>query len=251
MPIDALSTAEEVAYILDDCTPGVVLASRGTAPVLERALTLGRARPRVLVLDDVAIEPSAEGSHKSVAVDAAHTLAIIYTSGTTGKSQGRDAVGGQPRRQRQRRDCVPATTDPRRGCCCSCPSTTSCPWPALSWPLLSRVGTVVFATSLAGEALLATLQRNAVTLIVGVPRFYDMLHRALLREDPGEPRRSVTLRPGTRASDRARSHVSCLGPFTDASAVIFATSSAVAPPCRPRRPAPSTSSASTSAKGTG
>jgi long-chain acyl-CoA synthetase len=38
---------------------------------------------------------------------------------------------------------------------------------------------VVFATSLVGEALLATLRRNGVTVIVGVPRFFDMLHRAL------------------------------------------------------------------------
>jgi long-chain acyl-CoA synthetase len=45
-------------------------------------------------------------------------------------------------------------------------------------PLLAG-STIVFATSLAGPELVATLQRNAVTTIVGVPRFYDLLARAL------------------------------------------------------------------------
>ena len=49
---------------------------------------------------------------------------------------------------------------------------------ALMAPLFAG-STIVFATSLAGPELVATLQRNAVTTIVGVPRFYDLLARAL------------------------------------------------------------------------
>jgi long-chain acyl-CoA synthetase len=49
---------------------------------------------------------------------------------------------------------------------------------SLAAPLFAG-STIVFATSLAGEALVATLRRNAVTTIIGVPRFYDMLARAL------------------------------------------------------------------------
>jgi long-chain acyl-CoA synthetase len=39
--------------------------------------------------------------------------------------------------------------------------------------------TIVFATSLAGDKLTKLLQQHAVTAIVGVPRFYDLLHHAL------------------------------------------------------------------------
>ena len=47
--------------------------------------------------------------------------------------------------------------------------------------------TIVFATSLAGEELLATLKTHAITTIVGVPRFYDLLHRALRERIDASP----------------------------------------------------------------
>ena len=48
---------------------------------------------------------------------------------------------------------------------------------ALVAPLFAG-STVVIADSLAGEELVATLRRHAVTTIVGVPRFYELLGRA-------------------------------------------------------------------------
>jgi long-chain acyl-CoA synthetase len=175
VPIDAMSSAEEVAYILADCAPSIVFASQGTAAVLEHALTLAGAQPRVVPLDEV---PQDQDSAKAVRVPSDQILAVIYTSGTTGSPKG---VMLSAANLEANVSAVVAAGYFGEKCraLLLLPLHHVLPLAGALMAPLASGGRVVFATSLAGEALVATLQRNAVTVIIGVPRFYDMLHRAL------------------------------------------------------------------------
>ena len=88
VPIDYLSTADEVAYILNDSKPEIIFTSNESEKVLNEAVELADYEPAILIMDD--IESSVDSSHE---INFPHfekdkTLLIIYTSGTTGSPKG-------------------------------------------------------------------------------------------------------------------------------------------------------------------
>lgn len=179
-PIDHLSTPEEVAYVLDDCAPGTVFCSETTRPVLERALALARHRPALLDLAELggAAAGADEGTGHEPLVVAEEDLAlVVYTSGTTGNPKGvMLSFGNLFANMRAVADEGYYTADAR--VLLLLPLHHVLPLVgALVAPLFAG-GRVVFATSLAGEELVRTISSNAVTTLIGVPRFYELLGRA-------------------------------------------------------------------------
>ena len=184
VPIDHLSSAEEVAYVLDDCGPGAVFCSEKTRPVLERALALARHCPRVLGLaeplqpdDGDETSGSAAAGAPTLRVEESALALIVYTSGTTGNPKGvMLSFGNLLANVRPVVEEGYYTADAR--VLLLLPLHHVLPLVgALVAPLFAG-STVVIADSLAGEELVATLRRHAVTTIVGVPRFYELLGRA-------------------------------------------------------------------------
>ena len=96
VPVDASSTASDVAYILNDCRPDAVWVSKEKEPVLREALSLLNSQePSVFIIDDyeglslqdepvTSILPWSALSEP----DNSDTAVIIYTSGTTGSPKG-------------------------------------------------------------------------------------------------------------------------------------------------------------------
>ena len=88
VPVDFMSTAEDVAYILEDCKPGLIFCSRHTSPVLEEACKGLSYTIHVIVFEDMA-EFEEEGRGGELPEPDLHSTAvIIYTSGTTGSAKG-------------------------------------------------------------------------------------------------------------------------------------------------------------------
>lgn len=174
VPVDFMSTAEELAYVLDDCRPGAIFCSSTTRPVVLRALGLARHAPRVLVLEEL---PAQEGPVAPILADESAVAAIVYTSGTTGSPKGVMLTFANFLAN------VTAVVNegyytPATRLLLLLPLHHVLPLAGCVLAPLYAGSTVVFATSLAGEELVATLQRNQVTTIVGVPRFYDVLGHA-------------------------------------------------------------------------
>ena len=58
VPIDFMSTPEEIAFILSDCTPAVVWSDAGSRGKLMQAISLSGCSPTVMMLDSLAkVEP--------------------------------------------------------------------------------------------------------------------------------------------------------------------------------------------------
>jgi long-chain acyl-CoA synthetase len=88
IPIDFLASAEDVAYIIDDCRPDLLFISSGMKESLSKASLIASHQPEILVFDEIAIDDSSPESRWIGPEDEDTTAVIIYTSGTTGSPKG-------------------------------------------------------------------------------------------------------------------------------------------------------------------
>lgn len=181
VPIDHMSSADEVAYILNDCKPAAVFCSAATRPVLSEAMSLlgPGTKPRVIDLDGMGTAPRVK-PRPGAAHGAQDTAVIIYTSGTTGSPKGVmlsydnllaniEAVS----------DIVPIYTRDQR-------LLAILPFHH-SFPLLGTVlaplyvgATVVLLERISSADILQALVEHKVTMVLGVPRLYKLFHKGLI-----------------------------------------------------------------------
>ena len=178
VPIDFMATADDVAYILNDCEPEFVFHSANTAKVLDEALTKANKN----------IEKYEFGSSKIVKIegqwptlkDENKTAVIIYTSGTTGNPKGvmlsyanifNNVKAVTKDVPIFHRDSVVLLILPLQHV-----------FPLVGAMIipLSIGGTVAICPSLQASEIMATLQNNKVTLIIGVPRLYEMIYKGII-----------------------------------------------------------------------
>jgi long-chain acyl-CoA synthetase len=181
VPVDFLSVADDVRYILNDCKPSVIFCSAARKPVIDEVLKGSNISPEIIVLDHI---ESMDASHQPEEIefnsDLTTTAVIMYTSGTTGKSKGVmlsfenlqaniDAVCSQIKVYR---------TEDRV---------------LMLLPLhhiLPLLGTMIMpfsvncmiaiSPSMASEDIIRTLNENKITIIIGVPRLYAAIHKGIM-----------------------------------------------------------------------
>lgn len=189
VPVDHLSTAAELAHVIDDARPAVICCSEHNLPTVKRALETAHHRPTVLLFETLAHEtpgPEATQNPEPITVDEAALAAIVYTSGTTGSPKGvMLSFGNLMANVRPVVNAGYFTAESR--VLLLLPLHHVLPLAgSLAAPLFGG-STIVFATSMAGQELLKLLQQHRITAIVGVPRFYDLLHRALREKIEASP----------------------------------------------------------------
>ncbi|WP_457031963.1 class I adenylate-forming enzyme family protein [Kitasatospora sp. P5_F3] len=87
VPLNAWWTAEELAYALDDCTPGLVIAD----PERAERVAPWATRHGVPVLTDLTGLPR-DGAAPEPRVEPTDLATLLYTSGTTGRPKGVEAT---------------------------------------------------------------------------------------------------------------------------------------------------------------
>jgi len=88
IPIDFMASAEDVAYIIDDCKPELLFISSGMKEAFEKVDSKTHYKPEVLVFEEITSDPEVQESQWIGPDDNETTAVIIYTSGTTGSPKG-------------------------------------------------------------------------------------------------------------------------------------------------------------------
>ncbi len=178
VPVDFMSTPEEVAYVLNDCKPSYIFCSKNNESVVKEALKQLDYTPEVLVFEDIkpkdTVEQGIEREKDDIAV-------ILYTSGTTGNPKGVMLTYDNLYSNIEGIVEVNIASQEDK-------TIAILPFHH-SYPLMVSLlipmylgATVVFLDKLSAEDILNKLQKYKVPIIVGVPRLYTLFHRKIFEQ---------------------------------------------------------------------
>ncbi len=179
VPIDALSAREDVAYILEDSAPRAVFCSVEKEKLLREALDDSGQNPTVYVFDTIPEDPAVSEPSEFLINDLERTAVILYTSGTTGYPKG-VMLSFQNILTNLEGVCHNVriyTSDDR--VMILLPFHHVLPLVGTIVAPLYVGGTMVLNTSLAAEDLIGTLRDYQVTMMIGVPRLYQLIYKGL------------------------------------------------------------------------
>jgi len=179
LPIDFLSTAKEIAYILKDSRPKVIFYSNENFENLKQAIVSLDYKPQLIDIDQV--ENTKVENNKSNLREAKmeETAVIIYTSGTTGSPKG--VMLSYENIQANIYGVVKGVKiyDPNQRVMILLPLHHVFPLIGSFVAPLSVGAMVAIAPSMASEDIIGTLKDNKITLIIGVPRLYSAIRKGI------------------------------------------------------------------------
>lgn len=177
VPIDFMSSTEDVSFILNDCKPEVIYYSNGTKEVLEKAIEQLNHKIHKINLDEVKVD-NLNNTLLFPDPDPNQTAVIIYTSGTTGSPKG---VMLSYDNLLVNIEAVTTDVNIYTGedkLMVLLPLHHIFPLVGTMVAPLSVGGTIVFSPSMASEDIMATLQQG-ITIIIGVPRLYNLIRKGI------------------------------------------------------------------------
>ena len=181
VPVDFMSTPGEISYIIKDCQPRIIFCSDTTAEQVREGIRLSGIQPEVINFDETALPKPFDKTFRRNPED---TALILYTSGTTGDPKG---VMLSYKNLRSNIDGIAEAGIVGRE-----DSTIAILPFHHAYPLMTTIlvplsvgCTIVFLDRLTPEDILEKLQKYRVTILVGVPRLYNLFHRRI-REKIGE-----------------------------------------------------------------
>lgn len=194
VPVDASSTASDVAYILNDCRPDAVWVSKEREAVLRESLALTYSKgkgtcPQVFFIDDYE-HLSLEGEPVTSILpwsalsepDNDDTAVIIYTSGTTGSPKGvMLSYSNLKANVHSVSYDVPIFTDKRRALVLL-PLHHVLPLMGSLIAPLYMGGGVAICPSLSGPDIMDTLCHGQVGIMIGVPRLWQTLYAGIKKK---------------------------------------------------------------------
>ncbi len=176
VPVDAKLNEDELEYILRDCFPEVVFTDEGRLETVKKVVEKFENKPQVILLSSViSTAATNSGVDFSLEREEEDMAVIVYTSGTTGSPKG---VMLSFKNLRANVESVAEAGyyyEFMR-------VLIMLPFHHIL-PLMGTVigpmfvgGTMIFAKSLAVTDISAILREHPATMIVGVPRFYELIH---------------------------------------------------------------------------
>ena len=182
VPVDFMSTPDEIAYIINDCSPDVVFFSEKVRGNIEKAISIsGKTEIKKIVFEDIHGDISKYEAIDLDVEDKEKTSLIIYTSGTTGSPKG---VMLSCRN-------IMANMDALQECGYYTQSDVVLMILPLHhvFPLLGTVvapilggGKAVICPSLQASDIAKMMEKSHPTMILAVPRFYEMLMKGIMQK---------------------------------------------------------------------
>ena len=180
LSLDAGYTVEQLAYVLSDSTPKYIFISNKVKEVVEKANEKIGNIVKILVVDEISLPDNYIPKQEEYHNDSDEEVAIIvYTSGTTGNPKG---VMITYENIRANMDGITAANlvNDTDSILAMLPYHHIMPLCfTLILPMYLGVP-VILLTEISSASLLKTLQENVVTVILGVPRVWEMLDKAIM-----------------------------------------------------------------------
>ncbi len=183
IPVDAMASVQELAYLISDCQPVAIWASKSREQAVRDALAEAGIDAKVLLIDDYEREAiPAETPLAKIDYEMDHTAIIIYTSGTTGNPKGvMLSFCNLLTNLRAVSEEVPILR-PSRRVLTLLPLHHVLPLQGtMLVPLIIGAG-IAISPSMAADDLMQTLQVGKVGAIVGVPRLWQTLYKGIKKK---------------------------------------------------------------------
>lgn len=179
VPIDFLSSADDASYILNDCRPELIFYSQGVHKTWDKMKGKLVYSPETIVFEDIKLDTVTPMIPWEIPFREDNTAVIIYTSGTTGSPKGvmlsfTNLIAN-----------IRAVTEDVKIFNADRPVLMILPLHHI-FPLagsmlapLASGGCIVMSPSLQSSDIIETIKKNPVRIMIGVPRFYELLYRGL------------------------------------------------------------------------
>ena len=180
LSLDAGYTVEQLAFVLNDSKPKYIFVSNKVKEVVEKANEQIGNIVKILLVDEISLPNNYIAKQEEFENDSDEDIAIIvYTSGTTGNPKGVMITYGNIRANMDGVRAVDLVND-------SDTILGMLPYHhimplcfTLILPMYMGVP-IVLLTEISSATLLKTMQENRVTVILGVPRVWEMLDKAIM-----------------------------------------------------------------------
>lgn len=175
--------AKELEYYLRDADARYIFTSLKNLEVTREAIVSTGVELKILVVDELNEKKNETGEDENwLEHPAREAVALmLYTSGTTGEPKGvmltydnilANLEGLEPYKIYEKTDVVLAIL----------PMHHIFPLLGAGIVPLFKGGTVVFLKEMSKAAIGECLQKNGITMIIGVPRLYEMFHRGIMEK---------------------------------------------------------------------
>ncbi len=188
VPIDFMSSPQEIEYILKETEPSAIFFSQSTRAHLLKALENSDKLPQLFEFDSIAL-PEKKLEH-FFQLSLHDTALILYTSGTTGEPKGVMLSFKNLLSNIKAIEKLQIATE-RDITLALLPFHHSYPLMVTLLVPLYIGATVVFLEKLSSEELIKALKDYKVTILVGVPRLYQLMQKKVQERISTNPLASI------------------------------------------------------------
>ncbi|MEI6089610.1 MAG: AMP-binding protein [bacterium] len=180
VPIDYLASEEDVLHILNDCSPEIIFTSADLKDKMSKISDKTENISQIMAFEDIELASEYKNEYNTIEIkDYSKTAVIIYTSGTTGTPKGvMLSFANLSANIRGVSEEVRIFT-PDRQVLLLLPLHHIFPLAGSMLAPLYVGGTIVIAPSMQSAVIIETLKNNSVNILIGVPRFYELLYKGI------------------------------------------------------------------------
>ncbi|MDO4195998.1 MAG: AMP-binding protein, partial [Prevotellaceae bacterium] len=187
VPVDAASTADDIAYIINDCEPAAVWTSETKLPLVEEAIEKSGKKLDIMMIDDYERADISEQEVAEIPLRLEDTACICYTSGTTGSPKGVMLSFTNIMENVKAISVEVPIFDEERRTLILLPLHHVLPLVGTAVMPLVIGGGVAICPSLSGPDIMATLKRGEIGIMIGVPRLWQTLFRGIKAKIDANP----------------------------------------------------------------